>query len=308
MEQQEKRTSFYAEIEANKRKSWLLMFFVTIVLFALIYVFSQVLFPGAVVIGVAFGLVFTLIYIGISYYSGDKIVLSSTGARPLEPSTPKEVMLDSIVENLSFAARIPKPKVYLVDSQEMNAFATGRDPQHASIAVTTALLNKLNREELEGVIGHELSHVSNYDVRYALFVAVMVGLIAILSEIFLRSLWHGGGRGGGDSDNKGGQAVIILIIIGVILAIFAPIVTRLVQASISRKRELLADASAAKLTRYPEGLARALEKIGGTNKGNMKVSEAVSHLFFVDPTVSALDSLMATHPPIDERVKVLRAM
>jgi heat shock protein HtpX len=185
----------------------------------------------------------------------------------------------------------------------MNAFATGKDPNHASIAVTTGLLENLKRDELEGVIGHEMSHVRNYDIRFATYIAVLVGLVAILSDLLMRSFWYGGGRR--DKEEKGFG---LLIIVGLILAIFAPIIVRLVQFAVSRRREFLADASSAELTRYPEGLASALEKIMKVNEGKMKVSEAVSHLFFVDPKRSALDSLYATHPPIKERIKILRSM
>jgi len=201
---------------------------------------------------------------------------------------------------LKLAAGIPKPKIYVIESDDINAFATGKDPKHASLAVTTGLLKNLKRDEIEGVIGHELSHVKNYDIRFATLVAVLVGLVAIISHMFLRTFSFGGKR---DRD-KGG----ILILIGLILAIFAPIVARLVQFAVSRRREYLADASSVQLTRYPEGLASALEKIMKINTGKMKVSEAVSHLFFTDPNKSALDSLYATHPPIKERIKILRSM
>jgi heat shock protein HtpX len=187
----------------------------------------------------------------------------------------------------------------------MNAFATGRDPDHSSIAVTTGLLKVLNRQELEGVIAHEMSHIGNYDIRFGMMVAVLVGLIAIISHIFLRSMWYGGSHRSDDNRGSGGA---IIIIAGIALAIVAPIVVRLVQLAISRRREYLADSTVAMLTRYPEGLASALEKIGKHNKGNMPVSEAVSHIFFVDTVHTFLDNLTATHPPIDERVKKLRAM
>jgi heat shock protein HtpX len=185
----------------------------------------------------------------------------------------------------------------------MNAFATGKNPQHASIAVTTGLLENLKRDELEGVIGHEMSHIRNYDIRFATYIAVLVGLVAILSDLLMRSFWYGGRRNRDEEKGFG-----LLIIVGLILAIFAPIIVRLVQFAVSRRREFLADASSAELTRYPEGLASALEKIMKVNEGKMKVSEAVSHLFFVDPKRSALDSLYATHPSIKERIKILRSM
>jgi heat shock protein HtpX len=195
-----------------------------------------------------------------------------------------------------------------MDSDELNAFATGKDPEHASIAVTTGLMRNLNRQELEGVVAHEMSHIRNRDVEFMTLIAVLVGLAAILSHIILRGLWYGGARQRGKDRGKGGGIEVIILLVGVVLAIIAPIVTRLVQFAVSRRREFLADASGAELTRYPEGLASALEKIGRLNKGNMNVSEAVSHIFIADPVHSALDSLYATHPPIEERIKRLRAM
>ncbi len=304
------RTSFYEEIARNKRNSLFLAGGVFLVLLVLVFTMGYLfLGPEETAVVFFFGFFFTIAYTMVSYYYGDQIVLASTNAKPLDTSTPKGVFIKSVVEGLCLPARIPAPKIYVIESAEMNAFATGRDPEHSSIALTTALVEKLNRVELEGVIAHELSHVSNYDIRFTLIVAVMVGLVAILSDILLRSYRFGfaGGRGGGD--RKGGGAFMIaLYVLGLVLAIIAPFLVRLVQSAISRKRELLADASAARLTRYPEGLASALEKIGGTNKGNMQVNEAVSHLFFVDPTKTHLDALYATHPAIEQRVKLLRAM
>ncbi|MFH1779939.1 MAG: M48 family metallopeptidase [Candidatus Micrarchaeota archaeon] len=295
---QDERTDFYKEIASNKRKSWLLLAIVLVILSAIVYVFSMIYGIGILFIGGVFIIVYSL----VGYYYGDKIVLKATNARPVNEKNVKELQFKNIVETLSFATRIPEPKAYVIENEDLNAFATGRDPEHSSVAITTGLLNKLNRDEIEGVVAHELSHVANYDVRYGTIVAVMVGLVAILSSIFLRVNFFSG------SNNKKGNGLAILIIVGIILAIISPIIVRIVQASISRKREFLADASGARITRYPEGLARALEKIKGTNKGNLKVSEAVSHLFFDDPVKSHLDGLFSTHPPIDERIKMLRSM
>jgi heat shock protein HtpX len=295
-----------SEISSNKIKSYALAGVVFLFLYALIYVIAQLWDPAYAGVSITIGFVFIAIYMFASYFYGDQIVLSSTGAKPIDTNTQKGAFIDNVVEGLCIAARIPKPKIYIMESPEMNAFATGRDPEHASIAFTTAIVDRLNRTELEGVTAHELSHVSNYDIRFSMIVAVMVGLVAILADLLTRSMWYGGARGRNDSDSRGGNG--IFIIIGIILAIFAPIIVRIVQASISQKREFLADASGAKLTRYPEGLASALEKISGNNKGDMKVNEAVSHLFFADPVKSHLDGLFATHPPIKERIKILRAM
>lgn len=300
------RTSFQSEISKNKIKSYALAAVVLVFLCALIWVIALLWDPAYAGVSMTIGLVLVGIYMFASYFYGDEIVLASTNAKPINTSTQKGAFIDNVVEGLCIAARLPKPKIYVIESAEMNAFATGRDPEHASIAFTTAIIDRLNRAELEGVAAHELSHVSNYDIRFSMIVAVMVGLVAILADILTRSMWYGGARSRNDGDSKGGSG--ILIIIGIVLAIFAPIVVRIVQASISQKREFLADASGARLTRYPEGLASALEKLSGNNKGDMKVNEAVSHLFFADPVKSGLDGLFATHPPIEERIKKLRAM
>lgn len=294
------KVSFYDQISKNKRNSIILTILVVGMLFLLLYVFSQIYDPTLTTFFLFFGGIFVIADAFISWRYGDKIVLAATGAQPARPRD--HIYLINTVEGLALAAGIPTPKAYVMDSPEINAFATGRDPEHASVAVTTGLLQLCNREELEGVIGHELSHVKNYDIRFATLIAVLVGLVAILSDMFLRSYRF---RGSGKREEKGGGMIII---IGFLLAIISPVIVRLVQAAISRRREFMADADGVKLTRYPPGLASALEKIKKYNKGNMQVSEAVSHLFFTDPNKSALDAVFATHPPIDERIKVLRQM
>ena len=296
------KKSFYDEISKNRRNSWVLGIIIFSFLIGLVYIISQVFAPELSLIFLIFAGIFMLIYTYGSYMYGDRIVLAATKAKLVKEDDRRYTHLVNVVDGLSIAAGIPKPKIYVIESEEINAFATGRDPQHSSVAVTTGLLRNLKRNEIEGVIGHELSHIRNYDIRFATFVAVLVGLIAILSDMFRRTLWYGGGRR--DDRDRGS----ILLIVGVILAIFAPIIVRLVQLAISRKREYLADSSSVQLTRYPEGLASALEKIKNINKGKMKVSEAVSHLFFTDPNKSGLDSLYATHPPLEKRIKILRSM
>ncbi len=296
------QTSFSDEITKNKRFSILLVIAVSLILFFLVYFIIFFLVPELVVVALPLSIALIVVYTYSSYKFGDSVVLSATNAK-LASGNEYHHLRDT-VEGLSIASGIPPPKVYVIKSEDLNAFATGRDPKNASIAITTGLVGSLNRQELEGVIAHEISHVKNRDILFMTLVAVLVGLAAIVSHLILRSLWFGGRR---DNRNRGG-IMIILIIVGIILAIFAPIVVRLVQFSISRKREFLADASGASVTRYPEGLASALEKIGKLNSGKMKVSEAVSHLFFVDPKKSSLDSIFATHPSIKERVKKLRAM
>jgi len=303
--------SLYDEISRNKRSSILLASLLSIIIVALLFSFSYLFAPEYLYIVLPLSLVFVVGYSYSSWMYGDRVVLSATGAVPAEGR--EHIYLRDTVEGLSLAAGVPTPKVYVVPSDEINAFATGRDPEHASVAVTRGLLNALDRQELEGVLAHELSHIRNRDVTFMTLVAVLVGLAAILSHIILRTYrfrsvrgGRRGGRGRGDGDRRGVEIAILAV--GFFLAIFAPLLTRIVQFAVSRKREYLADASGAELTRYPEGLASALEKIKGHNKGNMDVSEAVSHLFIADPNRSALDLLYATHPPLEERIKRLRAM
>ena len=296
------KTSFGDEIAKNKRSSLLLAVVVSLILFFLVYFIIFFLVPELVLVALPLSIFFILVYTYSSYRFGDSVVLSATNAKPADER--EYQYLRDTVEGLSIASGIPQPKVYVIESDDLNAFATGRNPENASIAVTTGLIRSLNRQELEGVIAHEISHIKNRDILFMTLVAVLVGLAAIVSHLILRSLWFGGRR---DRRDRGGF-MLLLLVVGIILAIFAPIVVRLVQFAISRKREYLADASGVGVTRYPEGLASALEKIAITNRGKINVSEALSHLFFVDPKKSSLDSLFATHPPIEERIRRLRAM
>ncbi|OGD48204.1 hypothetical protein A3K69_02155 [Candidatus Bathyarchaeota archaeon RBG_16_57_9] len=298
--------SFQDEMSRNRRDSLILAIVVSVVLFALIVSVSYIWDPTSVYVMVPIALVIVFIYTWSGYQYGDKVVLQSVGAYPAEG--PQFTYLNDTVEGLAIAAGTPKPKVYVVPSEEINAFATGKDPEHASIGVTVGLMKTLDRQELEGVIAHEMSHIRNRDVQFMTLVAVLVGLIGIISHMILRSYWWGGGGGGRRERGRGGDVRILIIVVGFVLAIFAPILSRLVQMAVSRRREFLADASGAELTRYPDGLADALEKISKTNRGDMKVSESVSHLFISDPTHSALDAIYSTHPPIEERIKRLREM
>ena len=298
------RRSFHDEQSRNKRDSMLLAVVVSAILFALIVSISYIWDPASVYFMVPVGVIFTFIYTWSSYQYGDRVVLMSTNAQPATGS--RYIYLNDTVEGLAIGAGLPKPDVYVMPSRELNAYATGKDPEHASIAVTQGLLDTLDRQELEGVLAHEISHIKNRDVQFMTLVAVLVGIAGILSNMILRSYWWGGRRSKRDRDS--GQLGLIIIVVGFLLAIFAPIATRLVQLAVSRRREFLADASAAELTRYPDGLADALEKIGKLNSGNMKVSESVSHLFISDPNRSALDAIYSTHPPIEERIKRLREM
>jgi len=294
------KISFYDQIAKNKRNSVFLTIVVAAILIGLFYLIGMLYKPQLIFLFLFAGSAITLIHVLVSYRVGDKIILKTTNAKPADERKHRYII--DTAEGLAIAAGIPAPKVYIVENDEINAFAVGKGPKHASIALTTGAIEKLDREELEGVIGHEISHIGNYDIRFATLVAVLVGLIGIVSYMMLRSWRFQGSR------NERNNAGWIIILVGLVLAIFAPIVSRLVQAAISRKREYLADANSAKLTRYPDGLADALEKIEKYNEGKMKISESISHLFFTDPNKSPLDNLFATHPPIEKRIKVLREM
>lgn len=252
--------------------------------------------------GVWFAIIFSLGMTAISYFQGDKIALWTSGAKQISPDENR--YLYRMIENLAITAGMPQPKVYIIEDPAINAFATGRNPNTASVAVTTGALAKLKNEELEGVLAHELSHIQNYDIRFMTLVAVLVGAISIMAHIFLRSNMFGGKR-----DDRGGQAAAVFMIIGVVLAILSPIVAELIKLAISRKREYLADASGSLLTRYPDGLASALEKIKMENIPMQKASTATAHLFLSNPfSGKSLSNLFSTHPPIDERIKRLREM
>lgn len=240
----------------------------------------------------------------IGYYQGDKIALYANGAQEVAPQAAPD--LHNLIENIALTAGVPKPRLYIIDSPALNAFATGRDPLHASVAVTRGLIAALERSELEGVLAHELSHVRNYDVRFATLVAVFVGFLVILSDLFLRvTAW--GGLGRRNNNREGGQLGALLGIVGLVFLILSPLFAKLIQLAISRQREFLADASAALLTRYPEGLARALEKIaaGPPLEG---ASHATAHLYIANPfRGQTLASLFSTHPPVAERIRRLRS-
>lgn len=300
--------SFYDEAKRNRRNSILLVVFLSVFVVVLACSMAYLFAPELLVFVLPLTVLFMVVYSWGSYMYGDQVVLSSTRAVPAEGR--EYTYLNDTVEGLSIAAGIQKPAVYVVPSDEMNAFATGRNPEHASVAVTKGLMSGLDRQELEGVLAHEVSHIRNRDVSFMTLVAVLVGLAAIISHVILRTYRFralAGGRGRRGRDRRAGLDVAILAV-GFLLAIFAPILTRIVQFAVSRSREYLADASGVELTRYSEGLASALEKIMVHNRGEMDVSEAVSHIFFVDPNRSALDSLYATHPPVEERIRRLREM
>jgi len=295
----------YDFVAANKRRSFILISVFIIMVVLLGWAVGQLWEAGPAGLIIA-----VVIAIGMSltgYYSGDKIALMTAGAQG--PITKEQnSYLYNLVENLCIADGLAVPKIYIIPAPQINAFATGRDPQHASIAITTGGIEKLENEELEGVLAHELSHVKNYDVRFMTLVAVLVGVVILLSDFFWRTRWIGGQR---NNDRGGGQLQGILMIVGIILLIFAPIAGQLLQFALSRKREFLADASGALLTRYPEGLARALEKIAAANAEPMaRVSKATAHLYISSPFGSGrkVSRLFNTHPPVSERVTALRQM
>jgi heat shock protein HtpX len=272
---------------------------------AIAYVFGQALGYGNSFVGLA-----VLLSVGssfVSYYYGDQIVLTMSGARPA--SRKKNFDLYTVTENLSIASGIPMPKLYVIEDSAMNAFATGRDPKHAVICATTGIIDRLDRRELEGVIAHELSHIQNYDIRMMAIVAVLVGTIAYASDFFMRSLWWGGR----DRDNDNKDSGSIFLVIGIVLAIISPVIAMCIQMAISRKREYLADASGALLTRYPEGLARALEKMKGDHEVLEAATNATAHLFITNPFKGKqfgawFAGLFDTHPSIADRIKILRNM
>jgi heat shock protein HtpX len=306
-------STFFREIARNRRNSWILVFVVALVLGAL-----GAAIGGATGFGwggVTIALVVAFFMSIGSYYAGDRLVLLSSGAKEVPQQDPPDQyrQLLNVVTEMSIASGLPMPRVYLINDSAPNAFATGRDPKHASVAVTSGLLEKMDREELQGVLAHELSHVGNYDIRFALLVGVLVGSIALLSDWFLRFTFWGGGRrgGGGDRDRGGGGLVIILLAVALLLAIVAPIIGRLVQLAVSRRREELADVSAVELTRNPIGLARALRSISDDPDVLEVANRATQHLYFVNPIKSfenRAKSMWDTHPPIAERIAVLRGL
>ncbi len=298
--------TLYTQRDSNIRKTWLLItgFFVVVIgigwLFSRIYGNPSILY---------FAVIFSIVMNFISYWYSDKIVLAMNRAVPVEKKDNPE--LYNIVENLSITAGLPMPKIYLVKEKQPNAFATGRNPKHAVVAVTEGLLEKLDRSELEGVIAHEMSHIGNKDILLSTMVVVLVGFISIISDMFLRSMFWGGFRN--RDDREEGRLGAILMLVGIALAILAPISAMLIQFAISRKREFLADASGALLTRYPEGLAKALEKISKDVTPMKVANNSTSHLWIDNPLkgrkkMDWLTKLFMTHPPIEERINALRGL
>jgi len=297
--------NLYAQKDSNIRKTWLLLigFFLFIMAFGWVisYVWQA---PEILYIAVFLSIVMNL----VAYWKSDSIALAMSRAKSIRREGNEYIY--RMVENLSITAGLPTPRIYLMDSPQINAFATGRDPKHAAVAVTTGAIQKLQNEELEGVLAHELSHIGNRDILVSTIVVVMAGLISILSDIILRATFHGS-FGGGDRENRGGGGIVLLV--GLLAAILAPIAATIIQLAVSRKREFLADASGALLTRYPEGLAKALEKIGGEQVPMRYAHNGTAHLFIANPfkgkeALNWFAKLFSTHPPLEERIKVLRGM
>ena len=292
--------TLYTHQAKNITKTWLLMTTFFILVIGLGWFFSMYYGNPSILV---FFVLFSVIMNVVSYWFSHKIVLGLSGAH--EADRKQYFDLYTTVENLSITAGLPMPKVYVITDSAPNAFATGRNKKHAVVAVTTGLLAILEKNELEGVIAHELSHIGNRDMLVSTVAVVLVGFVSILADVFMRSLWFGGG----DRDSKGGNA---LVIIGIVLSILAPIFAILIQLAISRKREFLADASGALLTRYPEGLASALGKISQYSLPMKRQSKAIAHLYIADPKGSSLGKrikgLFATHPPAEDRIKILRGM
>ncbi len=308
--------TFYSEESANRRNSFLLALVVIAFLgllgFAIGYSIGYangdpVLWAiGALIIAVLFGVLSAL----ASFYRGDQLVLASSQAQEIGPQ--QAPALFNVVNEMAVAAGVPMPKVYIIEDPSPNAFATGRDPQHSSVAITSGLLSKLNREELQGVIGHEMSHIRNYDIRFTLIVGVLVGSIALLAQIFLRyTFWFGGGRRSNNDNNSGGGGLaVIFLVVGIVMAILAPIFTTLVQMAVSRQREYLADASSVELTRNPHGLESALAKLAADNESLHSANGATQHLYIVNPLkkLGGGSALFSTHPPIVDRINRLRQL
>jgi len=294
------KISFYDQIARNRWKSFFLMVIIVLVIIALGYVIGSVYrdyFWFILIIAIIFSTVYTI----IGYYGSAQMAVWGAGAKPADSRQYRQYY--NLVEGLTIASGMPMPKLYIMETSQINAFASGRDPKHSIVCVTTGALEKLSRSELEGVLAHELSHIANFDIRFMTLTAVLVGMVSIIAELFLRSLWYKSG----DSDS--GKAGVVLLIIGIILAILAPIFVQLVQLAISRKREYSADASAVKFTRTTTGLVGALKKIKSEHidkRESKRISKAVAPLFISNPFKNS--DITSTHPSLDKRIEILERM
>lgn len=298
--------NLYQNIAKNKRRTviYTVIFFIFVLFIG--WFFDQYYTAGGA--GIVVALLFSVPTALTSYYASDKVALAVNGAKEIDPnSSMEEKQLYRLVENVAITAGIPVPKIHIIPDDAMNAFATGRDPKHASIAFTTGILKKLDKLELEGVIAHELSHVKNYDIRLSTVIVILVGLIALLSDFFIRWSWFGGRR---RSDNEGNGSGILMIV-GLVLIILSPLIAQLISLAVSRRREFLADSSGALLTRYPEGLAKALRKISQDTDPLDHANNATMHLYIANPKPrrgAGMAKFFSTHPPIEERIEALMGM
>lgn len=299
----------YSAISQNKTRSWLLILVFLIVIISLGFTFSQAYNePGILLVAVVFSVISAL----VSYFFSDSITLAMSGAREVDRKSAPD--LYRLVDNLTIAAGVPMPRLYIIEDSAINAFATGRDPKHAVVCVTTGSISRLEKVELEGVLAHELSHIGNYDIRFMTLVVVLVGIITLLADWMLRISFFGGRRRDGDREGNGGGNAFAII--GLVLALLSPIIATLIKLAVSRQREYLADASGSLITRYPEGLARALEKIAADKEPLEAANKATAHLYIANPLKAheGHDSsgwfakLFNTHPPVQDRIKRLRQM
>lgn len=297
--------TIYTQITANKVRTWIIIVLFIAFITTLITIIGKIEGFGLGFAGIA--LIISGITSFASYFYSDKMILGMSGAQQIQKKDNPELF--RIVENLCIADGLPMPNIYIIDDSAPNAFATGRDPNHSVVCVTSGILQKLNKAELEGVIAHELSHVKNFDIRLMSIVVILVGMVTLLADFFMRSMWFGGSRDREERDN--GSAVFAIL--GIILLLLSPLIATLIQLAVSRKREYLADASGALLTRYPEGLASALEKISKDREPLESANNATAHLYIVNPfkgkdAAAWFANLFNTHPPIEERIKILRSM
>ena len=304
-------SNLYEQMSGNRRKSIALCAFFILLVFILALLFREVA-PGSAPILLPLALIFATVGPLISYYNSDKIILKMSKARPAVIEEQSHPYLKHAVEGLAIAAGIPEPKLYVIEDSAPNAFATGRNPEHGVIAVTTGLLDKLNRHELEGVIAHEMAHIKNYDTLLSSIAVILVGVVSLLSDWMLRSFRYGRrGRRSSSSRSGGGQAQLVILVIAIVLALLAPIVAQLRRLAVSRKRVFLADASAAHLTRFPEGLAGALAKLHDDTEPLEVANKSTAHLYIINPLrehASFLNNLFSTHPDTEERIAALKRM
>jgi heat shock protein HtpX len=303
----------YDLIRANKRNSWFLVLLTSLVLVGLSGSIGMAVAegdPAGAILGIPFGLLVAFIMLLISWFGGKSMILSLSDAKRIAHEDHPQLF--NVVEEMAIASGLPLPAVYIIEDSAPNAFATGRDPEHSAVAVTSGLLAKLNRDELQGVIAHEMAHIKNYDIRFAMLMAVMVGVIALISDAYLRGVFRSSGGSSRRSSKKGGGgAAAVFLLLALLFAILAPLVGKLIQLAVSRQREYLADATAAELTRYPEGLAQALIKISRDEDVLEAANRATQHLYIVNPIKPFEDrakALFSTHPPVEERIARLRSI